>query len=478
MGLTVTPADDLRRIDWRVVLAGAPPGTIACDERGLAKAFAAAHPGMTPQGRHAPVNLLVRSHPRGAGRTTLPLVHDAWCAWEARRPIPPATRARLGRDGWQVVAEWWAWPPPARRPAVWLPAEAGAAAHALRAIPGLPGGRWRHAVAPAARLAPPRLVLMRRGGDPVLPLSAAMAEVEPGYGAETRWTLRTPGASALNKIIAIPLGPRDDAPRCAVKCARIEEAARALANEHRMLESVARGADDPRVRIPRPVLALPGVSAQTWVWGPPIMDALTPATYAELTDRVADALLAVARHTRTGTGPSPHLEGLADTMDEIAPGDGPAVASTIATAARLPSVAEHRDCSPWNVVLTADGTPGLLDWESAVADGVPGVDLAYFLTYAGLHLAGAVADPGPAAYRAAWDRSTPHGSAAHRVMHRHLTALGLDTSAARDLRALTWMVHASTAHRRSVRLGDAVEAARTRASRDRFLAFWREEVRR
>ena len=47
----------------------------------------------------------------------------------------------------------------------------------------------------------------------------------------------------------------------------------------------------------------------------------------------------------------------------------------------LPKVLEHRDFAPWNLLL--DETEGLsvLDWESAVIDGVPSLDLLYFLPY-------------------------------------------------------------------------------------------------
>ncbi|HET8777013.1 MAG TPA: phosphotransferase [Candidatus Limnocylindria bacterium] len=47
-------------------------------------------------------------------------------------------------------------------------------------------------------------------------------------------------------------------------------------------------------------------------------------------------------------------------------------------AGRLPLVFMHGDAATWNVRLRPDGRPAFMDWEAAVADGMPLWDLFYF----------------------------------------------------------------------------------------------------
>ena len=53
-------------------------------------------------------------------------------------------------------------------------------------------------------------------------------------------------------------------------------------------------------------------------------------------------------------------------------------------AGALRLVFQHGDPGPWNVVVTVDGRPGFLDWESANPDGMPLWDLLHFLRSFGL----------------------------------------------------------------------------------------------
>jgi len=49
--------------------------------------------------------------------------------------------------------------------------------------------------------------------------------------------------------------------------------------------------------------------------------------------------------------------------------------------AKIPLVFEHGDLSHPNVMLLDDGKVGVVDWEQADPQGLPGVDLFFFLTY-------------------------------------------------------------------------------------------------
>ena len=114
----------------------------------------------------------------------------------------------------------------------------------------------------------------------------------------------------------------------------------------------------------------------------------------------------------------------------------------------LPEACEHRDCSPWNVVLTADGDPGLLDWESAEPHGLPGLDLAYFLANCAFVLDGALESGGTReSYARLLDPATPYGAVAAACAAEYCERLGIDADAYARLRLLCWIVHCRSDYR-------------------------------
>ena len=85
------------------------------------------------------------------------------------------------------------------------------------------------------------------------------------------------------------------------------------------------------------------------------------------------------------------LEALLERFDELYRPDRPTsrflereMSALAANADALRLVFQHGDPGPWNVVVTADGSPGFLDWESADPDGMPLWDLFHFLRSFGL----------------------------------------------------------------------------------------------
>jgi hypothetical protein len=114
----------------------------------------------------------------------------------------------------------------------------------------------------------------------------------------------------------------------------------------------------------------------------------------------------------------------------------------------LPQVCEHRDCSPWNVILTVGGNPALLDWESAEPHGLPGLDLIYFLANA-VFVVDKALESGCTrqSYARMLDPTTPTGSAAASCMTVYSTRLGLSEETLRRLRLLCWIVHCRSDYR-------------------------------
>jgi len=86
---------------------------------------------------------------------------------------------------------------------------------------------------------------------------------------------------------------------------------------------------------------------------------------------------------------------------------------------------EHRDVAPWNLVAAEAGGIGVLDWESSEPEGLPLLDLVYFLEQAGVE---------------------PH--VRERCIERYCAALSLPLETVTPLRALCWIVHARSERRR------------------------------
>jgi Ser/Thr protein kinase RdoA (MazF antagonist) len=225
---------------------------------------------------------------------------------------------------------------------------------------------------------------------------------------------------------------------------REAEALRALADEHPGVEGVPRLLAAER-RVGRRALA------ESAVHGQPLIEALTPDNYGALSGAVATWLagLVGSEGPRPREGWWERLVGGPLAAFERDFGTVTPAATLAALRARLqgldalPSACEHRDCSPWNVVLDATGAPGLHDWESAEPHGLPGLDLAYFLANAAFVLDGAL-DGGRTreSYRHLLDPATPYGGEAAARIAEYCERTGLDPATFPDLRLLAWVVHA------------------------------------
>jgi hypothetical protein len=108
----------------------------------------------------------------------------------------------------------------------------------------------------------------------------------------------------------------------------------------------------------------------------------------------------------------------------------------------LPAICEHRDFSPWNVMLADDGELVVLDWEGAELHGLPAMDLIYFLTYLAFFLDNALdSDFLKESYQAVLEPTTFTGRVFSECTARYASRLGLDPSTLRPLRLLTWIFH-------------------------------------
>lgn len=375
-----------------------------------------------------------------------------------RLPLPGgARRARRRAEaaGYEDVRVYWPGPLPHRLPQFWLPVEsAEAAAHVLaerraesfveRALQLV----WR--LARGAGMLAPLYVLGRRpdtgdAEDLSLPPSSSLL-------------LLTGGHRSINKVVGLAFEPGAAKPTAAVKFARVAEAELGLAREAKMLRRL--GEERPSLQgVPsfrgegRRSSRLAVVEEA--IEGRSLLDLLTPENFEDVALRVTHLLIDLARDGRRSEADwrrrlveEPLAEFERNFGGVVAAGSVPALHSILDDLGELPPAPEHRDCSPWNVVLMPDGEPALLDWESAEPDGLPGMDLVYFLANCAFVLDGAIEGGRTReTYAKLLDPRTTYGRIARRARHEYTSALGIGGADFRRLRLLCWIVHSRSDYR-------------------------------
>ena len=116
----------------------------------------------------------------------------------------------------------------------------------------------------------------------------------------------------------------------------------------------------------------------------------------------------------------------------------------------LPLVCEHRDCSPWNVVLDRRRRPALLDWESAEPRGPARASTSSTSSPTAAFVLDGALEAGRT--RETYAAPARPGDAVRsggrrRDRARYSAALGLDADDLRRLRLLCWIVHSRSDYR-------------------------------
>jgi hypothetical protein len=510
----------LRRADWRFLLAQPRPARSVCFCGGLLRRSVAQISGDVVDPRRASdgeCDLAVAVNP---GEATLRR------AWASLRPggacyieqyLPAAGGAsglqrRMERIGFERVACYWPWPSPNIAPAqLWFPLGApGALRFFLAQRPPARGLAGR-----TGRTLRQTLWLLGLGLHLTLPICAVAhrpmdelgsAPVQAGalfQGApEDGWDCREPstppgrmscflmtgGARSTNKIVGLVFREPNSRPDLAIKMARVPAAAESLLNEAAALQEVhARRPDLPGV--PRVLFqrASGGTATigETALAGLPVFTHLRRDTYRHWAAQATSWLIALAGRPE----PAPHAcwwgRVVTPALDDFAASFGPVADESLLRRARglleslgdLPLVIEQRDFGPWNVLATDDGGLGVLDWESAEPEGLPGLDLIYFLTYLAFFLDDAVVSGRlRESYRAMLSAESLTGQVARECLARYAEEVGIDPAAMRPLRVLAWMLHARSEYSRLA--ADAGGRPKIEALRESiFLGLWEEELR-
>ncbi|HWO83452.1 MAG TPA: glycosyltransferase [Solirubrobacterales bacterium] len=381
------------------------------------------------------------------------LLPDAELLAHWRLPRPGGigrARRRAEAAGYVDVRAYWAGPLPHRPPQFWLPLEVEEATEYLLATraprsfaAGVLRRLWR-LVRDAGLLAPIYLVGRRPGGadEGGLPLSPSAPLL-----------LLTTGHRSINKAVGLTFEGGSKKPAKAVKFARVAEAEPGLEREAAVLRRlgeelpdlagvphlVGQGSRDGRLAV-----------VQEAVEGESLLDILSPDNFGEVAMRVTRLLVDLARGPQRQLDPNwrsrlvdEPLEWFERTFRPI-----PAAHPLLDGLGDLAPAVEHRDCSPWNVLLAPVGDPVLLDWESAEPEGLPGLDLVYFLANCAFVLDGALESGCTReSYARLLDPATSHGAVAARAVAEYSAALGISEADFRRLRLLCWIVHSRSDHR-------------------------------
>jgi hypothetical protein len=487
----------LRRVDWRFLLPYPEPSRILCLSSGvLARAVNLISPLAIENG--PPYELVAARNPDTSALekafTALECGGAFYGEWQWPWPRGiDRVRGELERAGFNDVRLYWPVPSLSRAgPALWLPLDDPAPVRAY-----LEDHREAHLIQNRLRLrawdlgqrsgllAPICAVAGKPGGERDAGRTIAGVDIATLLGADQSADviLLTGGRRSQNKVVALLYVGRKVP--FVLKMARISESVPGLRREAAVLEAL-RGAASRIGGIP----TIRGkydrgdsiVVAETAVAGQSLYHLVRPDTYRHLCLQVTEWLIRLAHNTLSNPYETWWDRTAGPTLGEFRASHSPGVsdamliraAAALRAVGPLPTVCEHRDCSPWNVSITETGECGVVDWESARLRGTPIADLAYFLTYMALFLEGTL-DSGreESTYRALLDPETATGAVADGCLTLYCQALGLDRAVLPAIRLWTWMIHARSERERL--LEDAVHGRPT-LDRSLFVRLWQEEI--
>lgn len=297
----------------------------------------------------------------------------------------------------------------------------------------------------------------------------------------------TGGPVSASKVVALVFAEPDHHPRLAVKMPRVPEAVPMLTNEATALRIIQllrpggmRGA--PRVLFCQERAGLLTVG-ETALTGRFLSSLIRRNSFRDLALKATDWLSELAGRTEPSS-PAIWWDRLVEpVLTDFAESFGPVIdrgmfqdtRDIVAALGALPLVCEHRDFAPWNTLLTPRGELAVLDWEAAEPQGLPALDLIYFLTHLAFFL-GAGSSSLRESYRATLEPSTLTGRVVSECLSRYVSQTGLDGSAIRPLRLLAWLLHSRSDYQQFVADSGGRPAPEV-LRRSGFVGLWEEELR-
>jgi hypothetical protein len=533
----------LRRTDWRFLLPTPEPTKSICFANGLLGRAVGLISGRMADERldtTGDCDLAVAVNPNRAtlrkGWSALRPGGSCYTEWYS--PLaggPKRIQRRLEAAGFEDVSCYWAWPWPSLfHPRYWLPLGAPGALHhfLLSRPPALGVVRW------AARASLRTLWLSCLRIGLTLPICAvahkpatsgnhhlSTAGCVPSSAARSSgnfnknldlldmiraqwetWGLGptpeylsslvlTGGHRSVGKVVWLVFAEPDHCPRLAIKMPRVPESVPGLAREATTLQSIQALRPSGVQGVPRVLFCQKraGLLAvgETALTGQPIPRLLRPDNFREFALQATAWLADLAGWSvpcPVATWWNRLIEPVLRDFEEsfgtvIDPSMLRETKDILGTLGALPLVCEQRDFGPWNVLVTADGRLAVLDWESSEPQGLPALDLIYFLSYLVFFHDGTLRPNGAVgsgrfreSYRAALDPSTLVGSLRSECLARYASLVGLDSDALRPLGLLVWLIHSRSEYQHfSADVAGRPDWETLR--RSLFVSLWEEELR-
>ena len=496
----------LRRVDWRFLLSTPRPRRALCRAGPDLASAVARIAGEVVTAGAGDCDLAVAEDP---DPLRLPELRDAlrpggacYTEWHSPTGGTPQVERALRAAGFTDVACYRPWPTSAALPVYWIPLGAPGAAGYVRSRRWLRGGRLRRLLAGARDLVSGRrpssicAIAYRPRNGPSAGLDAA-ARLREGWSewglgptpGRLSTLLVTGGPRSVSKVVLLAFAEPSPTPLVAVKASRVDAAAVGLRREGAVLASLAGRRLGPLPGVPRILFRreIDGVPlvGETALAGRPLENLLSPGNLGGWSRKVTSWLATLANgsavvpaaHWRD-TIVEPMLCRFVELFGQVAdPGLVRECEGIVRAVGALPRVPEQRDLGPWNVLVTPVGELAVLDWESAEVDGLPALDLLYYLTYASFNVDHAHDNETRlASYRRSLDPSTRTGAVRRDCLARYLGALGLEQTSLAPLRVLLWLIHADSEFRRAAAdVGGPPPAGLL--ARSLFLSLWQQEVR-
>ncbi len=473
----------LRRADWRFLLENPWPEISMCFNNGLlAQAVQAVSPRLISpeEGLSAECDLVVATNPN---KSTL---HKAWQALRSGGSFYsewyyPFTGGSLGihkrmeAAGFTNVVCYWPWPIPTFSPALfWLPLEAQKSVQYFLSTRSRPVNQlmrfgsslmqflWRflrnsHLLIPICVTA---CKVDKTAGttstiDPEVETSVIWSD-KTTTGSPTRLDIImwTGGKRSINKVILYLFAAGEAIPQRIVKLPRTPEAVPALIHEAHILQALHARKSEAATGAPS-VLFLREINGwvalgETTVFGQPLYSVLNSQNAQSLAMKVTDWLASLVVDGPGAPRADWWVRLVEPALNDFELAFGPVLDDFVVPKCRkildhlgdLPQAFEHRDCSPWNLLVTSSGGLAVLDWESAEQNGLPAMDLIYFLVYLAFFMDGAMNNENfIESYRRACNPTTLTGRLQAACQQRYIESIGLDPAALLPLRLLTWLIH-------------------------------------
>ena len=498
----------LRRIDWRFLLPTSAPEKVLCLSEDLVEPLRLVCGTVRTEAgaTESDFDLAAATDPsaEALARARAALRAGGCLYTEWRTPVSGGWQeivSRLGRAGFEDVSCFWPRPDPARAPAtVWIPLETNGPLNYYRTRrtatrnPLRLAGRLARRIQWIVRSRRPVCVVARRPADPGSPRESRRdASIDTIRESWRDWGLgptptrivelmkAAPGRTS-GKVVGFLFANGERVPRLVAKRARTPAAAAGLEREGEILRSLEARRSGiggiPRVLDWRPE----GILVETALPGLPLPTFLRRSTYPALADAATSWLADLAG---ADEGPPKPCGVFVDRVlrdfesrfgAAVDPGVWRDAVQILAELPPLRRTCEQRDFSPWNVLWTPPGTLSVLDWESADLDGLPALDLVYFLTYLALYYDHAVRNGRHReSFRRTLQPTTLTGRVARECLARYAERTGVPAAALRPLRVLTWLLHSRSEYRHLEEdAGGPPEPARLR--RSFFLDLLREEL--